>query len=79
MLTGKLLPYIGRVITPCDADGIPGMTDEEVAGCHFESRAWVVAWLGWAGVFPYGEVSPRKVDDADPRRYAPGDMAKGLI
>lgn len=79
MLTGYWIPFIGRVITPCDADGNPGMTDEEMAGCHFECRAWVFAWFGRSMMWAYGEVEPRLVDDTAPWRYAPGDVSKGLI
>lgn len=79
MLTGNLIPFIGRVITPCDADGVPGMTDEEVAACHFECRAWVFAWFGRATMWAYGDVEPRLIDAANPRQYAPGDVAKGWI
>lgn len=71
---GTLLPYVGRVIGPCDAEGVPAMTEAEVAASHWEVPCWCFAWFGFAGLFPFGEVQPRLVDPANPRQYAKGGL-----
>jgi hypothetical protein len=71
---GTVLPYVRRVIFPCDAFGVPAMDDEEVAASHFETRAVVAAWFGFCWMFPYGDVGPRAVDPANPRQYLAGNL-----
>ena len=79
MLSGNALPLLSRFIVPCDADGVPAMTPEEIAAARFETRAVVFAWLGLAWTFPFGQVSHRTLDPDDPRRYAPGNVREHLI
>lgn len=71
---GSLLPFVGRVITPCDADGIPAFSPEEERAAHFETPAVCVAWFGFAGLFPFGEVTSRAIDPINPRQYAKGTL-----
>ncbi len=66
-LLGTVLPYVGVLISPCDADGMPiGDADDERAA-HFETKALVFAWLGRFLALPFGSVEPRMIDPANPR------------
>lgn len=71
---GTILPFIGRVIGPCNADGLPAMDDDEANAAHFETRALMVAWLGRCMMFPFGEIMPRAVDPSNPRQYLAGNL-----
>lgn len=71
---GTILPYLGKVIGPCDADGIPAVTQDEERAAHFETVSWCFAWFGFVAMFPTGEPMRRLVDPSNPRRYAPGNL-----
>lgn len=71
---GTILPYIGKVIGPCDADGSPAMTPDEERAAHFETVCWCFAWFGFVAMFPVGEPGPRLIDPNNPRQYAPGNI-----
>ncbi|KQT52203.1 MULTISPECIES: hypothetical protein [unclassified Aureimonas] len=73
-LSGNLLPFIGRVISPCDANGIPAMTDEEAGEAHFETTALCLAWFGRVIMIGIGAVGPRAVDPDNPRAYLAGNL-----
>ena len=67
------LPFVGRVITPCDGDGVP-FSPDNVADCQHETRALVLAWAGFGLTLAYGPVAPRTVDPHNPKRWAAGDV-----
>lgn len=71
---GTILPYIGKVIGPCDAAGMPAMTPDEARLAHHEVVCWCFAWLGQVAPFPKGEPMPRMIDPNNPRQYAPGNI-----
>lgn len=73
-LFGTVLPYIGFVVTPCDARGLPIATPEDERNAHFETSALVMAWFGRFVAIPFGDIDPRTVDPANPKQYAPGDL-----
>lgn len=73
-LMGTVLPWIGRVIAPCNEDGDPITNDEEEREAHFERRTVIFAWFNRFAAFPYGPIVPRQVDTANPRQYAQGDL-----
>jgi hypothetical protein len=61
-LLGTALPYIGRVVIPCDENGVP-FSRANIDACQFETKAIVLAWLGGCCEFGYGPVSPRRAQD----------------
>lgn len=73
-LFGTILPYIGVVIAPCDADGNPAMEPDELESARFECRTLMLAWFGQVVAIGMGDVEPRKIDSNNPKRYAPGDL-----
>lgn len=54
---GTILPFIGRVIMRCDADGNT-YQDGDCYPPAFETDAIMIAWLGWYWAFAYGDVRP---------------------
>lgn len=74
MLSGYILPFFGKVISPCSADGDAITTPDDERDAHFERETWVFAWLGFFMAYGVGEIVPRKVDPSNPRQYAPGDL-----
>lgn len=71
---GGILPFIGRVIGPCDSAGVPAMDIDAESAAQFETKALCVAWLGMAFMFPFGEVMPRSIDPDNPRAYLKGNL-----
>lgn len=71
---GTILPFIGRVIAPCDAEGHPAFSYQEEQAAHFETGAVCVAWFGLAALFPFGQVSMRAIDPLNPKQYAKGNL-----
>lgn len=72
-MLGTIIPWAYRVITLCNADGVPAMTPAEIEAARFETGAWAFAWFGFVIMHPFGDVEARMVDPANPRQYAPGD------
>jgi hypothetical protein len=72
-LIGYILPYFGRIITPCDAYGIPSGPDT-IEYDLWETKAWVFAWLGFYQMIAYGDVDTRAINPENPRQYMPGDL-----
>lgn len=73
-LIGTVLPFIGRVIAPCDEHGNPAMNEAEAISARFERGCICIAWLSFAAMIPFGEIHHRMLDPNTPRRYAPGDL-----
>jgi hypothetical protein len=71
---GTVLPFIGRVITPCDEHGVPAMEPDEFTVAQFETHALILAWLGRCTAIAYGKVEPRAIDPANPRSWRRGDL-----
>ena len=71
---GTVLPFVQRVIMPCDANGVPIATPEEEAAAHFETRAVIFGWLGFFMSVPFGDVEPRAIDPENPRSYLVGNL-----
>lgn len=56
-MLGTILPMVKRVIMRCDADGVT-YQDGDGYPPAFETKAILVAWLGFYISFPFGNVEP---------------------